>query len=58
MFFSVGDYWFWVLIVGCFLGVVLGVFVYIGLIEMYYFEDDLSKFGVEFENIIIKSNYE
>ena len=56
--FSAGDHWFWVPIVGCFLGAVLGALAYIGLIEMHHPEDDPSKPGVELENITIKSNHE
>lgn len=58
MSFSAGDHWFWVPIVGCFLGAVLGALAYIGLIEMHHPEDDPSKPGVELENITIKSNHE
>lgn len=56
--FTAGNHWFWVPIVGCFLGGVLGALAYIGLIEMHHSGDDPSKPNVELENIIVTSDHE
>lgn len=48
VFYSEVNNWFWVLVVGCLLGGVLGVLLYIVFIEMYYVLDNDGEIVYEF----------